>query len=442
MRITLVAVALLSASLAGQPTQAPVIALTHVTLVDGTDAAARRDMTVIIRDGRVTEIYPAAEKQPPAGADVIALTGRTVIPGLVEAHTHLQDFYESRERLLSELERMLYSGIVAVREMAGDARVSSELNRAAVLGQIDAPDIFYSAIMMGPTFKRASGGPITRGTNGEVSWIQAMTPETDVPLAVARAAGSGAFALKLYVEMPPSLVATITQEAHRQHLKVWSHPAVFPSRPLEAVQAGVDGISHTCGLAWQSAALDTRQYTTLTPEQRPRFDPAVVRADAPEMRALYDEMAQRGTLFDPTFSLYTGKKSPFGCEAGLMTAIAREAKRAGVTFLTGTDWHAARNEPYASLQQEIIALVEHGVLSPSEAIIAATRNGARALGRLDESGTIEVGKRADLVVLDGNPLEDIHAVRRVQATFKSGRIYLRSRYEATRQPSAFASRWP
>jgi imidazolonepropionase-like amidohydrolase len=427
MRV-LPAVLILSLVGGAQPPTQEARVLAGVTIVDGTDAAAREGMTLVLRDGRIADIHPDGAKPLPTGADVMRLDGKTVIPGLIESHTHLQNFFDSRERLVGELERMLYGGVVAIREMAADARVSGELNRAARLGQIAAPDIYFAAVMMGPTFRGLdpNGAAIAHAANERAGWIQTVTPDTDVPLAVARAAGSGAAALKLYIEMEPELVSALTREAHRQGLKVWAHPAVFPSRPIEVVRAGADGISHTCGLAWQDADLEPRQFAKVSRTNRPSFDPALVQPDSPEMQALFAEMVSRGTLFDPTFSMYPGRKSPFGCAPDLMVALARAAARAGVTMLAGTDWHAPPDEPLPSLHAEIVALVEHDILTPAQAIAAATRNGARALGIEQETGTIEVGKAADLVVLDGNPLDDITNIRRIHGVLKRGAWYSRT----------------
>ena len=133
---TLIACAavLLPAPLAAQQTDSAALAFTNVTVIDGTGAAPMPGMTLVIRSGRIDDLRPTAARELPADATVHDLSGKTLIPGLIETHTHLRSFYESRERLISELERMLYSGVVAVREMAGDARVSAELDRSARLG--------------------------------------------------------------------------------------------------------------------------------------------------------------------------------------------------------------------------------------------------------------------------------------------------------------------
>lgn len=416
------------------------LALSHVTLIDGTGAVPSQDMTVVIRGGVIVDIHPSGDRGPPADAQVLDLTGKTLIPGLIESHTHLQQFYHSRERLLAELERYVYSGVVALREMVGDARVSAELDRSARLGTITSPEIYYSAVLMGPHFYQSDvmrAGAIVRGVGSEPAWIQVVTRDTDLPLAVARAAGTGATALKLYIELDPELVKAITAEAHRQGLKVWAHPAVFPSRPSEVVAAGVDGISHACGVAWEDADLDPRRFAVVSRANRPVFDASLVESGSDEMRRLFAAMAEQGTFFDVTFSMYTnGGPARFGCEPDLMARIAREARSAGVALLTGTDWHAPADSAYPSLHREIVSLVEHDVLSPLEAITAATLNGARALGIDRRTGSLEVGKEATLLILDGNPAEDIRAIRSVSATMIRGRLHSREDTAGMNQPGS------
>lgn len=421
---------------AAQDGIAEVLALSNVTLIDGTGAAPVRGVTVIVRGDVIEAVHRTADGPPPAGAQVLDLSGKTIIPGLIDSHTHLQDFYSSRERLLGELRRHVYSGVLGLREMAGDVRVSAELDRAARLGTIIAPEIYYAAVMMGPRFYEtdvAGAGAIVQGVQREPAWIQVITKETDLRLAVARAAGTGATGLKLYIELEPDIVRAITEEAHRQGMRVWAHPAVFPSRPLEVVEAGVDGVSHTCGLAWEDAGLDPRQFAVVSRTNRPVFSASSVQGDSPELKHLFGAMARRGTYFDATFSMYPGGgPARFGCEAPLMARIARGAREAGVVFLTGTDWHAPPDSGYPSLHEEIISLVEYGILTPLESITAATLNGARALGIDGRTGSLEVGKTANLVVLDENPADDIRAIKTVFATMYRGKIHLREEYRTAR----------
>lgn len=328
-----------------------------------------------------------------------------------------------------ELERMHRGGVVAARDMAGDARVVSEAARNVLSGQEEGPDLYHVAVMGGPEFA-ARDPRMSRSSlgyeAGESPWAQAVTAETDLSLAVARAAGSGATALKLYLGFEADLIAALTAEAHRQGLQVWAHSTVYPARPMEVVRAGVDVLSHACGLAWQDADLDPTPYAGANVTARPRFDPDRVEADSPEMTALFAEMARRGTLLDPTLTNHARPGDDrYGCTTELTAALTRAAHRAGVPLVAGTDYHAPADDPYPALHREIEALVDHAGLTPTEALVAATLHGARALGRESDYGTVEPGKLASFVVLAEDPAEDIRAIRTVVAVVQRGEVSVR-----------------
>jgi imidazolonepropionase-like amidohydrolase len=168
------------------------------------------------------------------------------------------------------------------------------------------------------------------------------------------------------------------------------------------------------------------------PEQfssRPTFDPVTVDVDDARFADLFNEMARRGVVLDATMYIYRNASTHArGCLPELMIALARKALAAGVSISTGTDFFNPSDEPYPSVHMEISYLVEIGVLTPSQAIVAATRNGARAIGIEATHGTIEEGKVADLVILAENPLEDIAALRTVIGVFRRGTPYMREDY--------------
>lgn len=407
--------------------------LRNVTVIDGSGAGPRSAVDVVIEGDRIAALRPTGGAQAPAGAEVHDLTGRVVVPGLVESHLHLQHRYRTSLRSVhAELERMLYGGVVTAREMAGDTRLTGELARAVLAGDVVGPDLYYSALMAGPQFFADDPRPARASPGhrpGTLPWAQALSADTDLRLAVARAAGTLAAGIKLYVQLAPDLVRRVVDEAHRQQLKVWAHSTVYPTRPLELVRAGVDALTHACGLAWQAQALDPAQFARPSLDNRPRFDPALVDPESAEMTALFAEMARRGTLFEPTLAIHARPgDDAFGCTTELTTALTRAAHRSGVALLAGTDFIARDDDPYPSLHQEIEQLVASGVLTPLEAITAATRHGARALGLDATQGTLEAGKIANLVILDGDPSQDIRALRRVAIVIKRGRIYRREGY--------------
>ncbi len=378
---------LLSVSFGLAQEQDPAVqALTNVTLIDGTGADLQPGTTILLEGDRIAAVYATGSQPTPAEAIVLDLDGKTVIPGLIDAHIHLLRFGRTREDRHTELRRMLYGGVVAAREMGGDARISGEASRGVLLGEIVGPDLYYSAVMGGPGFvlkdprgtRAAAGLPV-----GSTGWMQSITPETDIALAVARAAGTAAKGLKLYANLDAGLVARIVEEAHRQGLPVWSHAIIFPDRPLDYVLAGVDVTSHLCGLPWQDPDLDPSAFGDVNLNSRPRFDPQMVQPDGPQMIELFEEMVRRGTLFDPTLAIQARPGSR--CGSDLMVSLARQAVRAGVSFVAGTDFASPTDDPYPALHLELEALVAHEVLDPLGAITAATRNAARRLGARSDS---------------------------------------------------------
>jgi hypothetical protein len=347
----------------------------------------------------------------------------------------MRRFKESPEAMHDELERMLLGGVVAIRDMAGDARVLAATRRDVLAGERLGPDIYNSAVFGGPEF--AARDPRMARSSigyrpGESPWAQAVTPDSDLPRAIARADGAQVSALKLYLGFEPELIGRLAEEAHRQGLRVWAHATVFPSRPLEVVRAGVDVISHACGIAWQDADLDPVPYAGANVRQRPTFDPALVDPNSPEMDELFAEMVRRGTVFDPTLSNHAQSGDDrYGCTTELMAALTRAAHRKGVALSTGTDWFSPLEDPAPTVLHEIEALVQHEVLTPQEALTAATLHGARALGREQDYGTVEPGKLASLVVLRGDPTQDVSALREVMAVVQRGKVHWRAASEVS-----------
>src|SRR3954451_14029341 len=179
------------------------------TVIDGTGGAAQPNMAVITNGERIEEVIPAARLTPALtrGARVVDLAGRYLLPGLIDSHQHMAT-PPNRRRAEALMRRDLYSGITATRIMADDLRSIAELDRAARAGEIEGPDLFYAALVGGPGF---FSDPRTQAISfgyrpGEAPWAQAIDARTDIPLAIARARGTGAAALKIYADLPPLLV--------------------------------------------------------------------------------------------------------------------------------------------------------------------------------------------------------------------------------------------
>ncbi|HJU27011.1 MAG TPA: amidohydrolase family protein, partial [Rhodanobacteraceae bacterium] len=407
--------------------------LTHVAVIDGTGAPPQADMTIAISGDRITDVYPSGSKPDPKGAQVQDLEGRYVMPGLIDAHVHLTGAEPDIAHYRDHLRALLLGGVTALRDMAGDDRLLAYLAGQANADEFESPDIFYVALMAGPSFfaedpraqDASEGEPL-----GFAPWMQAVTAATDLPLAVAEAKGTGATALKLYANLPASLIAPITREAHRQGLRVWAHATIFPARPSDEVDAGVDVISHSAYLVWEAAARVPDDYRMRAHGDFEHVDPA-----DPRIVALLDAMKKRGTILDPTLRVFAGEAEhhPQGVGKGIMPwsyAVTRLAHRKGVLIDAGTDSSGLPDNDQGpelgalpSVQDEMALLVEHCGFTPVEAIEAATETGAMALGQAAQRGTITPGKLADLVVLTADPSRDIHNTRRIGFVVKNGRIH-------------------
>jgi imidazolonepropionase-like amidohydrolase len=430
--LSLIAVSLLLCGSAFGAGEATVI-YKGASLIDGTGVPLKPDMSIVTKGERITAVLPTVRLSAAqtAGAKVVDARGLFALPGLINSHVHLAS-PPDRRYALALLRRDVYSGVTTVRDMAGDTRFLADLSRAARQGEIAAPDIYYAALMAGPEFFHdPRTAEAARGeTPGQVPWMRAITGETELPRAVAEAHGTGATAIKIYADLSPELVRGITAEAHRQHMLVWAHAAVFPASPREVIESGVDVVSHICMLAYQASARMPSAYHNRAPVEEDKF-----RTENPVVHSLFDEMKRRGTILDATLYVYdvmwkipNAQPKPY-CSLALAERLAGEAHRAGVLISTGTDAPAGWKLLYPSLNDELEMLVHAAGFTPMEAIEASSRIGAMTVGQEKEIGTIEPGKVADVVFTARNPLADIANLRSVVMTVKRGTTYRRSDYK-------------
>lgn len=423
--VTLVLI-IVSASASARPAEVPVpkaVVYLGATLIDGTGAPPRTNVAIVTRGERITAVLPAEGFKAEAGQAVVDVRGKFIIPGLVNTHVHVATL-ANPAFAKAYLRRELFSGVTTVRDMAGDVRLLSELQREAEFGEIASPDIFYVALMSGPElFADSRTHSAARGrTAGQVPWMQAITPQTDLSLAVAEARGTGATAIKMIGGLDAALVAAVTREAHRQHLLVWAHAAVLPARPQEVVDAGVDVISHACLLGYQLSR------PPLAYSAPPRLDAHQILQPSLEMDRLFADIKQRGIILDATLHNYHADPSAT-CPAGIADSLAHSAYRAGVAISAGTDDDPDWRDPDSALDIELSLLVDNAGMTPADAISSATLIGARAAGQEKDAGSIQVGKLANLVVLDRNPLENIANIRSVASVVKRGIAYSRADYK-------------
>ena len=405
------------------------LALTHATIIDGTGAAPRTGMTILVRDGRIAAVFSDGTQPLPAGTKELDASGKFVIPGLVDAHVHnatSPSGEDKRSVVEQRLQDALLGGVVAVRDMGGDARALADLQRAALAGDIPSPDIHYSAIIAGPAFFHdprvlASSAGYAPGA---APFTRAVTDTSDIRQVVAEARGTGATAVKMYAALDGATAARVAAEAKRQGMHVWAHLALFPARPDEVVGAGVEVVSHALLVPWE-AAREMPDYT-----HRGQPDPSVT-PDNPAVVKLFAAMREKGTILDPTLWVYHARAGAADTSIARRREqraldFVRAAHSAGVRIDAGTD-HMGPDSAGAlpNIHREMELLVRAG-LTPAEAIVAATQTSAIAGGFEADHGTIAVGKLADLVVLTADPLADIRNTTRIAYVVRRGKVIERS----------------
>jgi imidazolonepropionase-like amidohydrolase len=427
--------------LAGQaPRQATesLLAITDVTLIDGTGTAARSHMTVTMAHGRITAVVPSDTFQPPPGAQIINGTGRFAIPGLWNMHVHSVG-YEQASKAFPDV---LAAGIVGIRDMGAPVDDVLRLRTDTNEGRLRGPHM----LVAGPLLAR--GIPPRMAGTTMLSPVSSADQASDVVVTLKK---KGVDFIKVDGSLTRAAYFAVAAAAKRENMSFDGHipPAISANEASDAGQRSIEhlgGPHHAVLLACstreselqaEAAAMFERQADAVFRSEpsdsahlRAAFTKRVLDtfSDA-KATALFDRFRKNNTWHVPTLvtlrSLWRSQGlAPEDLADGAtiqqkqLDVVAR-MWRSGVKIMAGTDGPLPQAGP--ALHDELALLVKAG-LSPMEALQAATRNPAEFMGRLREVGTIEAGKVADIVVLDANPLVDIENARRVAATIRAGSL--------------------
>jgi imidazolonepropionase-like amidohydrolase len=394
-------------------------AVTGVTIIDSHHRQPSAGQTIVIQNGIIERVFADGSEALPDSVLVVSMKGKYLVPGLIDAHVHMAtdpSGTDNRSATLGVLERMLRSGITTVRDMAGDARVLAGLSRDALVGDIESPNIYYSALMAGRAFFADPRTVVSTrgGVAGGMPYMRAVTDSTNLLLAVAEAKGTGASGIKLYADLDEALVGKIVSAAKQQGMPVWGHAWLNPARPSELVKAGVGSISHSPLLLRERLDSVPAAWKARTAGDRFWQD------SLPSLSALFSLMKERNVVLDATMSAYhqwMEEDPKMQYYYGITKAYTAAAYRAGVSICAGTD-----DDQTAFVQSEMSLLVHDAGFSPVDALVAATEHSAEALGLSGSVGTIEKGKKADVLVVDKNPAADVGNIRSVAMVAKDGEI--------------------
>jgi imidazolonepropionase-like amidohydrolase len=381
------------------------LAITHATILDGTGATPVRDATLLVRNGKVVAVGPKVKI--PAGAETINASGKTVIPGLISAHSHVND--------LKDLGVFARYGVTTVMSLGGPREIEF---RDATRAEQQSPGITRSRLYIAgpiPTSKTAEEG------RAAVDALAAA--HTDfVKFRLDDNLGSG-------TEMPAEAYAAIIDEAHKKGMRVAVH-AVYLRDAKAVLQLGAEYIAHSV----RDSDLDAETIALLK-RNRVCYSPTLMRevstfvyADRPAFLAdpffLRDaDTAWIAQVNDPAFQAKVrADKSAQWYKNHLPQAMRnlKKAEDAGVLVAMGTDTGPATRFQGYFEHLELEQMVQAG-LTPMQALVAATKGSAQCLEIDHQVGTLTPGKWADFLVLSANPLEDIANTRKLESVYIAGR---------------------
>jgi enamidase len=453
MKRTLVLLAVLFASLPAAHAapddwvayKQPVIAFTHATIVDGTGAAAKHDQTLVIDKGRIASLGPSTTTKVPADATVIDAHGKTLLPGFVMMHEHL--FYTTR---LSPyfITPMSYS--FPPLYLAGGETTIRTTGSMSPYVDLNVRDDIDAGKRIGPDIDVT--GPYLNGKDGFTEDLARLTGPADATRTVDYWVEQGATSFKAYMQITRAELKAAIAAAHAHHDKVTGHLCSVTFR--EAANLGIDNLEHGFFVATdfvkgkqpdQCPKGGTESIASLDPDSpevaslvkllvdkhvaltstlgvfetfvpgRPELPQAALGLLSPALRDLY------ATAWKKTQAMPAPRARMMQEEFAKGTRLEKKFVEAGGLLMGGSDPTGYGGViPGFSSKRQIELLVQTDGFTFPQAMEIMSLNAARFEGRDKDIGSLSVGKRADIVVIDGDPMKDVSAVEHMPLVFKNG----------------------
>lgn len=386
---------------------AQTLAITGVRLIDGHGGAALEDATVIVKDDLIWKVGKTADIEIPEEAEMVEGEGLTLMPGLIDAHFHL-----GNQALPTHF---LHNGVTSVRDPG--AWIESYANVRA------SDDALPRLFLTGPHLDMFPPAYPKNSSMVRDVW-EARTQ-------VKKFVEQGASAIKVYFRIPPEIMEAICEEAHAHGIPVTAHLEITSA--TEAIQAGIDGIEHVTSFGIdQIPYREAERYrqAVLADNNARRNGRYEMWSDIdlaqPKTDSLIQLIVEEQTVVSPTLAIFeyqlegenldTVKRQGFE----KMLAFVGKAKAAGAPLVVGSHGIVPYSDFGWAYQREMELLVDSG-LSNAEVIQAATMENARFFRIEDRLGSIEAGKQADLILLRGNPYEDIKAMYEIEKVMLNGK---------------------
>ena len=406
------------------------IVLYNVNLIDGVSSHAKHNQTIIVNESKIIDIidneniinngsYSYFHKNYP-NSNLIDLSGMYAIPGLFDMHAHVGSVLKNTfnktfsEKMISNL---IGYGVTTIRNPAGPTEESVNLRESVSSGKIIGPQILTAGrLLNSPLFSIPF-------VEKEIGTVEEIREEVD------NQANAGVDFVKLYVGLEPDLVKEAISMSHSHGIKVIGH--LYLTSWTDAANTNIDFLTH---------GVPVNPYL-LSPEDRKIFERnggnpfdhflwlELVDIDGKEIDEMIESLVKNNVYVDPTLSIYEVMIKDDLNEQSIWPKVLQLTKKMydkGVKILSGTDIPNFELVPGKSLHNELELLVDAGIPSP-EVLKIATRNGAESMGLLNQTGTIEKGKQADILVLQSNPIEDISNTQDISMVISDGEIIDRNK---------------
>ncbi|WP_229962423.1 amidohydrolase family protein [Pontibacter silvestris] len=421
-------------------TQASTIALTDAKVIDGTGKPAKLQQTVIIKDGRIEQIGNAKKVRVPKDAEVINCSGKTIIPGLVMLHEHLYytmplESYFNISEMPATFPKLYLAGGATTIRTAGSIEPQTDLTLKRMIreGKLIGPDMDVTA----PYIERQAF---------DIPALNTVKDENEAAASVNFWADKGCTSYKMYMHATKEDLAAVVREAHKRNQKVTGHLCSITYR--EAAELSIDNLEHGF-LASTDFVSDKQENECPSSARQSLLD---LDENSSQMKSLMQFLISKGVAITstlPVFEPYTNREVVLGGGSEALLPEVRnsihskwEAAQnkdsvsavlfkkelawekqyfdAGGLLVAGTDPTGAGRTIAGYANHRQIELLVEGGFTPVEAVKISTLNGAVYLGREKEIGTIEQGKKADLVLINGDLEKDIQEVRKTELVFKNG----------------------
>ena len=393
------------------------VILEGASLIDGTGSPPRNDSVVLLKDERILTVTDKGNyTRYPKDSEIVNLTGHFLIPGLFDMHAHVASVLSfSYNQTVSEntLKALLDNGVTTIRNPAGPTKESVALRDAVAAGQIQGPQIF-------------TAGRLINALPFPTRFVETMTnTEAEVREEVKRQADAGVDYVKLYVGLYPNLVKTAIDEAHNQGINVIGH--LYLTSWTDAANLGIEALTHGVPVSPFLLSKDKREI--FIENGRGPFDHFLwlnlVDPNSTKIYEMINALVKNKVPVDPTLTIYEAMLKDDVQNQYLWSKVLQLTKILydhGVTIMSGTDIPNFGLIPGTSLHHELELLVKAGI-NPLNVIKIATSNAAEALGILDDVGTIEAGKQADMIILNANPIRNIRNIGAIEGVIEDGQVF-------------------